>query len=293
MEEKNFGPIRFIPGINRGKYPHCHSVYIESAKILIDPGSDRERLKKLREEEGVKQVWLSHWHEDHFMNLDLFDDLPLGVHPLDAPPLSSVEKFLDAYDIRKPDFRESWRSIVTKMFHFRPRTPQITLEEGTRTCGDIAVDILHTPGHTPGHLCFFFRKTGVLFLGDYDLTPFGPWYGDRDSSIIETINSIRKLSKIPARTWLTCHETGVFEKPSDRLWSDYLEVIDEREARLLEFLSSPRSKEEIVNAWLVYRKQRKPEDFYRFAEWAIIKKHLAALSDMGRVTFEEGRYMVT
>jgi len=37
MEEKKFSPIRFIPGINQGKYPYCHSVYIEGAKILIDP----------------------------------------------------------------------------------------------------------------------------------------------------------------------------------------------------------------------------------------------------------------
>ena len=80
MEEKSFGPIRFIPGINRGKYPYCHSLYIEDAKILIDPASDRERLKRLREEVGVEQVWLSHWHEDHFMDLDLFDDLPLAHH---------------------------------------------------------------------------------------------------------------------------------------------------------------------------------------------------------------------
>lgn len=292
MKEKKFGPIRFLPGINRGKYPYCHSVYIEGAKILIDPASDRERLKRLRDEEGVAQVWLSHWHEDHFMDLDLFDDLPLGIHPLDAPPLSTLDHFLDAYDIRSSDFRESWRSIATDMFHFRPRTPQILLDAGTRDCGGgITVDILHTPGHTPGHLAFFFREAGVLFLGDYDLTPFGPWYGDRDSSIAETISSVHRLEKISARTWLTCHETGVFEKPPGPLWSDYLAVIAGRESRLLEFLAVPRSKEEIITAWLVYRKQREPLDFYRFAEWAIISKHLSGLTDDGRVLLEDGLYL--
>jgi hydroxyacylglutathione hydrolase len=290
MEEKKFGPIRFIPGINRGKYPYCHSLYIAEAKILIDPASDRERLKKLRDEEGVEQVWLSHWHEDHFMDLDLFDDLPLGIHPLDAPPLADVDSFLDAYDIETPAFRESWRSIVTDMFHFRPRVPQIALEEGSRDLGGLTVDILHTPGHTPGHLCFFFPESGVLFLGDYDLTPFGPWYGDRDSSIAATIESVRKLEKRPAQTWLTCHETGVFETPPDGLWSQYLDVITRRETRLLEFLDKPRSKEEIITDWIVYLKKREPEDFYRFAEWAIISKHLAGLMETGRVVLEGGLY---
>jgi len=48
-QEESVGPIRLLPGPNRGKYPHCHSVYVEGAKILIDPASDRERLKRLRE----------------------------------------------------------------------------------------------------------------------------------------------------------------------------------------------------------------------------------------------------
>ena len=48
MQERCFGPVRFIPGENHGKYPFCHSVYIEGAGILIDPASDRERLKRLR-----------------------------------------------------------------------------------------------------------------------------------------------------------------------------------------------------------------------------------------------------
>jgi glyoxylase-like metal-dependent hydrolase (beta-lactamase superfamily II) len=79
MEEKHFGPVWFIPGENKGKYPFCHSVYIEGECILIDPASDRNRLEKLRATAGVKSVWLSHWHEDHFMHLDLFDDLPLWI----------------------------------------------------------------------------------------------------------------------------------------------------------------------------------------------------------------------
>ncbi len=293
MKEKNFGPVRFIPGINRGKYPYCHSVYIEGAKILIDPASDRERLKRLRDEKGVEQVWLSHWHEDHFMDLDLFDDLPLGIHPLDAPPLADVESFLDAYNIETPAFRDSWRAIVTDMFHYRPRVPQIYLEEGPRDLDGLTVEILHTPGHTPGHLCFFFPEHGVLFLGDYDLTPFGPWYGDRDSSITATIESVRKLEKLPAQTWLTCHEIGIFETQPGHLWSDYLDVIKQREDKLLEFLAEPRSTEEIINAWIVYRKEREPADFYRFAEWAIMQKHLEGLMEAGRVILEDGRYLKT
>ena len=96
MEEKHFGPLWFIPGENGGKYPNCHSIYMEDAGVLIDPVSDRKRLIQLREDTGVKEIWLSHWHEDHIMHLDLFDDLPLCISEMDAGPLSDMESFLDA-----------------------------------------------------------------------------------------------------------------------------------------------------------------------------------------------------
>ena len=46
MEERKFGPVWFIPGERNGKYPYCHSLYIEGegGGILIDASSDRERL---------------------------------------------------------------------------------------------------------------------------------------------------------------------------------------------------------------------------------------------------------
>jgi L-ascorbate metabolism protein UlaG (beta-lactamase superfamily) len=44
---------------------------MEGAGILIDPSSDRKKLKGLRKESEVKAVWLSHWHEDHFMQKHL------------------------------------------------------------------------------------------------------------------------------------------------------------------------------------------------------------------------------
>jgi glyoxylase-like metal-dependent hydrolase (beta-lactamase superfamily II) len=54
-----------LSAFTRHVKPFCHSPYIEGAGVLIDPASDRNRMKRLREKSGVKAVWLSHWHEDH------------------------------------------------------------------------------------------------------------------------------------------------------------------------------------------------------------------------------------
>ncbi len=290
MQEQSFGPVRFIPGPQRGKYPYCHSVYVEGARILIDPAADRERLKRLRAEEGVDAVWLSHWHEDHFMHLDLFDDLPLAMHPADAPMLTDLDVFLDAYGIHSPDARRHWQSLLTETFHFRPRRADRFLETGEIIdLGVVRVEVLHTPGHTPGHLAFRFVEPEVLFLGDYDLTAFGPWYGDRDSSITQTVEAVRRLQSIPARAWLTGHETGVFEAAPSDVWDAYLAVIDRRRQALLDLLATPCRMEDIVNAWIVYRKPREPLEFYAHAEKALMGKHLEALLASGQV-LQDGAY---
>lgn len=291
MEERCFGPVRFIPGPNKGKYPCCHSLFIEEAGILIDPSADRQRLIEIRDHHEVRAVWLSHWHEDHFMHLDLFDDLPLAMHAADAPFLESMEAFLDGYGIEDDETRATWQPLLEQAFHFRPRRPDILLQEGRHPCeGGVTIDILHTPGHTPGHLCFFFRGPEILFLADYDLTPFGPWYGDRQSSIADTQASVRRLRQLPARIWLTCHETGVFEEAPPGLWEDYLNVIDRRREALLALLETPRTMSAIVEAWIVYRKPREPLAFYRHAEQSLMGKHLEELMADGRIVLEEGRY---
>ena len=267
MEERRFGPVWFIPGERNGKYPYCHSLYIEDegGGILIDPSSDRERLSRLREDPGVKAVWLSHWHEDHLMHLGLFDDVPFCMAEEDAPPLSDLETFLDWYGM--DDNAETHR------------------------LGSVTVEVIAAPGHTPGNRAFYFKEPGVLFLGDYDLTPFGPWYGDIHSSIEETIASVERLRRVPARVWITGHEQGIFEQEPDALWNEYIKVILDREERLLSLLSRPRDRQEIIEAWIVYGKAREPRYLFEFGEWAIMEKHLQRLIRRGRVTQEQGRYV--
>ena len=130
----------------------------------------------------------------------------------------------------------------------------------------------------------------MLFLGDYDLTPFGPWYGDRDSSIQDTIASIKRLKSIPAQTWLTCHETGIFEENPGDLWDRYLAVIDYRQNRLLDFLSEPRTMANIIDQWIVYGRPRDPREFYTLTEGMIMQKHLDLLISELMVVKEGEQY---
>lgn len=291
MPERSFGPIRLIPGANKGRYPHSNSVYVEGAGILIDAGADEARYRELIAGPGVKEVWLSHWHEDHLTYLDLFAGLPLRQMAVEAEPLADLEAFLDWYGIGKEEYRDYWRRTLPTDFHFRPRQATSYFTPGEIIdLGSCTAEVIHAPGHTPGFAAFFFREPEVCYLGDYDLTRFGPWYGDRDGSIDGTIASVRRLQQVPAKAWLTSHEDGCFEGDATEAFDAYLAVIDEREAKLLEFLSAPRTMEDIVAACLVYRKPREPKAFFEWGEGAIMGKHLERLMQRGAVVLEGGRY---
>jgi hypothetical protein len=75
------------------------------------------------------------------------------------------------------------------------------------------------------------------------------------------------------------------------LWQRYLDVIHDRETKLLALLDKPCTIEDIVNAWIVYRKPREPLSFYTFTEKALMTKHLEQLIRKGVVVHDNGIYL--
>lgn len=289
-----FGRIRFIGGDNGGKYPFNHSVYLEGrdCRVIIDPSCGLQKLSDLKQKELVDQVWLSHWHEDHMGFLHLFDGYTLRISERDFAPLTDMEIFLDWYGIKQVQLRELWENIMLNNFNYRPQKEALFLhDDEIIDLGSLQVQVIATPGHTPGHLSFFFPDEEILFLGDYDLTTFGPWYGDVYSSIDDTINSIHKLKNIPARRWIASHNTGLFEKKPGKLWDDYENIIYQREEKILNFLKEPKSLDEIAAAWLIYGKPREPKEFFEFNERALADKHIEYLEKQGKIARDKNKYV--
>ena len=295
-KDVQFGRIRFIRGDNGGKYPFNHSVYLEGkdARVVIDPSCGLQKLTDLKNKDGVDQVWLSHWHEDHMGFLNLFDNCVLRLSERDFPPLTDIEIFLDWYGIKETQSREIWKNIMLNNFNYLPQNKALFFQDGeTIDLGSLKVKVIATPGHTPGHLSFFFPDEEILFLGDYDLTSFGPWYGDVYSSIEQTITSIHTLKNIPARRWIASHNTGVFERNPGNLWDDYENVIYLRNEKIMNFLKEPKTLEEILAAWLIYGRPREPKDFFEFNERALVGKHIDYLEKNGKIALNKNKYVKT
>ena len=297
LKETHFGPVLLIPGDNKGRYPFCHSLYIEGkTRALIDPASNRDRLTEIKNGPGVDQVWLTHYHEDHFTHLDLFSDTELWMSDLDAPAMEDMKKLLYFYELDESDTYDLWENYLIDFFNYEPRKVEGRFEGSDDVVvdlGGVTVRVIPTPGHTAGNLSFFFEDQGLLFIGDYDLSKFGPWYGDRYSSIEDTIESVNKLRDIPARMWIPSHGDGIYDSEPGELWDKYLSVIDTRELRLLDLLSEPHTMQEIVDTRIVYKKSLEPKLFFDFGEWALMKKHVERLVNGGAVVEKNGRFVRT
>ena len=117
------------------------------------------------------------------------------------------------------------------------------------------VRVIHAPGHTRGHSLFHIEPDDVLYLGDIDLSSFGPYYGDAWSSLEDFEHTLAMVRELPARWYVTFHHVGVLEGRTaflERL-DRFTAVIARREAALLDFLAEPRSLDDIAAHRFVYR----------------------------------------
>ncbi|HQT98371.1 MAG TPA: MBL fold metallo-hydrolase, partial [Thermodesulfobacteriota bacterium] len=158
--------------------------------------------------------------------------------------------------------------------------------------GDTRAVAVVAPGHTPGHLCLHFPDDGILFLGDYDLTAFGPWYGDAPCGIDAFRRSARRLAAIPADRFVVSHEGPVHRGPIAEKMDAYLAVIDRREEALRDYLREPRSRGEIIAARLIYGPDH-DGPWFDYGEWALLSKHLDAMIARGEAALRDGAYVLT
>ncbi len=158
--------------------------------IFIDPGLGSKDLLVTATQKyhlQIEAIFLTHSHWDHFGDvaaLKKVTDVPVYVHKDDVDNV--IQPGVDQLPLMFP-------IEGVKIDHF--------LEEGgLYKVGDLEIEVLHTPGHSPGGVCFFLREEQVLFSGD---TLFKGTIG---SLCLETAEanamweSLKKLSKLPPKT---------------------------------------------------------------------------------------------
>ncbi len=274
-------------GAARGKYPQGNSLTVRGPEetLVIDPS-----LGLLPARAGfprVDRVVNSHCHEDHVAGNHLFPDVPWHVHEADLPGLQSFAGFMAIFGYDDPQVAKGWERLVREQFHYLERPEATPFRDGDvfELGGPVRVRVIHTPGHTRGHSALFVEPDGILYLGDIDLSSFGPYYGDAWSDLEDFERSLAKVRAIEARHYATFHHIGVVDRATflERL-DRFAGVIEDRERRLLAFLAEePKSLDEIAEHRFVYRKSD-PVSFAAPVERRSMSQHLARLVRQGRVS---------
>lgn len=139
---------------------NCNTYLIDGpTKILIDPGHQslfghvETHLRALKiDMDDIGLVLCTHIHPDHFEGTGLFKDLPalIAIHNGEWELVKMMESYmkhtfgLNADDI-KPDF---------------------FVNEGAMDVNGTELEIIHTPGHSPGSVSIYWPEKKALFPGD-------------------------------------------------------------------------------------------------------------------------------
>jgi glyoxylase-like metal-dependent hydrolase (beta-lactamase superfamily II) len=288
------GRSTVLVGERNGKYPHGNSLLVEGAAetVLIDPSVAvaQERFALPH----VDRVLNSHCHEDHVAGNGRFAAVPWHLHEADLSGIHSLDGLMAIYGFDGA-IDTAWRRVVVEQFHFMPRPDPTPFRDGDvfELGGGVRVRVIHAPGHTRGHSFFHVEPDDVVYLGDVDLSSFGPYYGDAWSSLEDFERTLALARTLEARFYATFHHIGVVEgraafvEKLDR----YAAVIADRERRLVEYLREPRSLDDIAAHRFVYR----PQDAVSFAEPVerrSMGQHVDRLVAAGRVReVEPGRWL--
>jgi glyoxylase-like metal-dependent hydrolase (beta-lactamase superfamily II) len=290
------GCIRYIKG---GKYPQCHSVFIEDeGRVLIDPACDPEKLKSIQSKQPIDVIINSHCHEDHFQNNYLFPDAQLWVPTLEADFFVDINHLINAWTYEEqdnPEHREAIRRFLIHDVHYQERKPdRLLIDEETIEFGKTRMTALHMPGHSQGHMCFHFPDERVMYTADLDLVKAGPYYGDQGSDIDDMIDSLERLAEIDVDTYLTAHgKIGIYDGNPEYV-QNYLNTLFQREERLLEYLNTgPKTLQEITDLGIIYGKREITGAWdLTISERYMMKKHLQRLERLQRVRQENDHYML-
>jgi glyoxylase-like metal-dependent hydrolase (beta-lactamase superfamily II) len=287
------GPVTIHFGEKTGKYPDGNQVVVRGrdATAVFDTPQVANRIPEVLDSADL--AILGHVHEDHMAGLHLMPGKPVHVHTADLDAARSFDGLSLHYGYPQPVL-DNLRRKIEADFHYKPRPDAIGYADGAVwDLGGVRVRAVHMPGHTAGHSVLLVEPDGIAFIGDIDLSSFGPYYGDATSNLTEFRRSLTRLPELPATCWITSHHKGVVQDRAQFL--DMLRAfsarIDEREVQLLQMLAAgPQTLADLVRQRLLYPPHA--DDLWiDCAEARSIEQHLHELAAAGRVQCDEvGRW---
>ncbi|WP_457557993.1 MBL fold metallo-hydrolase [Candidatus Harpocratesius sp.] len=184
-------------------YP-VHAFFIDG--LLIDTGSRtaHRHIKNIWKNYPIHAIINTHWHEDHIGNNDYLQNtrnLPIYAHEADIPKITNAKD--QKYWLYE---RLSWG--IPKGSRVLPLSSKFQTDNYT-------FEIIHTPGHTPGHICLYEPENKILFSGDL-------FFGTRITYLRnfetfgEQLDALKKILNYDFTT-LFCSFRGIIDDPKPKI----------------------------------------------------------------------------
>lgn len=300
MTFQEIGPISILTGKNGSRVPYSTSLLIKGKNeeaALIDCGAGQNVFDEVERNHSINTIFLTHYHLDHIWGAHLFDQASIYINPCDLNKLSDpyelakasgiaafqdnagIEKWIQKQIVaKKPAERDkpSWQTVIGVVDHV------YSYDELIDVCGT-KMKMIHSPGHTEGYCCPYFPEYGMLFVGDFDLTSFGPWYNDADSDIDQFIKSAKRTLETDAKYFVTAHHKGSFERHDyEKRLVKYIDKVYEREEKIKLAIQQGVTPKDIVFKGVFYYIENHQKNRYLMASEIIgIAKHIKRLIKQG------------
>lgn len=127
--------------------------------VVVDPGGEPDEIRRVLDAGQLTctAIWLTHSHLDHCAGvsrlLEVYN-VPLIGHAVEAPMRAHVSSIAGMYGLPA----DEWPNCPE---------PSVFVKGGETLCvGESRSQVLFTPGHSPGHVSFYFAEEGVVISGD-------------------------------------------------------------------------------------------------------------------------------
>ena len=288
----------------KSMFPYCNTMFIDDdIKVIIDPGAGGRAYQSI-DYETIDIVLLSHYHFDHVHGVSFFKNARILAADEEKEAYEDKESYLHflGYSrweelMGKPN-RVGTYASKSKMpddIPVRPGSQDIKLTAVFKD-GDVMVSgrnkiiSVHTPGHSRGHYAFYIEKEGIMFSGDIDISPRGPWYGGEYADIDQYISSIKRIIEIKPMILVSAHRRVFYDNIAPLL-DIFMGKIIKKEESILNYLNQPRTLNDIASQDFTHDFPQVNEHLIFWTKMMIVK-HLQRLIKFGLIEeIEEKLYM--
>ncbi len=240
--------------------------------------------------EDLTEILATHFHVDHVGLIPRFKEaskeLKLLIHRIEAELSRLISTEFEDYKKGMMTFSEANgmpSSTAAKIERFHPAffTPQAYKELATAalpvqdgqeiSVGDYRLQVVWTPGHSPGHVCLYEPSLRILFSGDHVLptvTPHVAQFMQNTDPLSDYLKSLDKMEKLDVDFVLPAHE-GIFTDHRKRI-AHLREHHERRLSEITEVLSNGS-----LTAYAIASRVHWNVNFRSWDEFPLFQKYLA------------------